>query len=479
VGLEAGAVVAGRYRVDRRIASGGMGEVWTGEHVAVGMRVALKTLLPAARADRQLVARFRREAQLLGRVRSERVSRVVDFVDDATYGLVLVMDFVEGEPLGTLLAERRLDVEDAIALGVDLARALADLHGARVVHRDLKPDNVILEALPSGRRRAVVLDLGVGRLDDASPRHTAQGAQGPHGVDDPIASLTEADMAVGTLAYMAPEQLLSSSTATAAADQYALGAILYRAVSGGEVFRAGDEASAAKEKLTNEAPKLVLARVDRVANGLCAVVARALRRLPEERFASADAMLADLAELADLARATSLDLEAATEEALPPSSALIADDPTDRSPHHSTERSPALEGEPTRRMSQPPVPLESAPFSRADPPRTDPSRAEPTRSRPPSARSPEETPPGFDPLTASSIHQTRPTVHSPILAPVKPPSPPTLASLPASTRSYLPPPRALPIPAAVIGMLLALLVGAIGGFATRALTVPAPPHAHH
>src|SRR4051812_15264502 len=95
--LTPGAVIAGRYRVERKVGSGGMGEVWAGEHISIGVKVALKKLLPAAALDHQVVARFKREAYLLGRIRSEHVARVVDFVADSAFGLVLVMDFVEGE----------------------------------------------------------------------------------------------------------------------------------------------------------------------------------------------------------------------------------------------------------------------------------------------------------------------------------------------------------------------------------------------
>ncbi len=104
-----GALIAGRYRVERKVGSGGMGEVWAGEHVAIGLRVAIKTLLPAAACDRQVVARFKREAYLLGRIRSDYVSKVIDFVTDAQVGLVLVMEFVEGEALATLLESRTRD----------------------------------------------------------------------------------------------------------------------------------------------------------------------------------------------------------------------------------------------------------------------------------------------------------------------------------------------------------------------------------
>src|SRR6476661_2106643 len=95
--LSAGVVIAGRYRVDRKVGSGGMGEVWAGEHLAIGVRVALKTLLGAAKVNHEVVARFKREAYLLGRIRSDHVARVVDFVADDVFGLVLVMEFVEGD----------------------------------------------------------------------------------------------------------------------------------------------------------------------------------------------------------------------------------------------------------------------------------------------------------------------------------------------------------------------------------------------
>ncbi len=342
--LRPGAVIAGRYRIDRKIGSGGMGEVWAGENVAIGVRVALKTLLPAAALDAQIVARFRREAQLLGRLRSDRVARVVDFIEDRQVGLCLVMDYVEGELLGDVLLARRLGIEEALDVGVDIVSALCDLHRARVVHRDLKPDNIILEPLPGGGGRAVIVDLGVSRLD-----------AGPS--SEEMTSITQVDTAVGTLPYMAPEQLLSSSTATASADVYAVGAILFRAVSGDQVF-GDDDGLAARRKLSGEAPPLSLRRVDRLATGLTAVVARALRRHPEERFSSAEAMLRELTALQDLARATALDLDANTEEALPPSALALARARRPR-PRRRTRG-----GDPRPRRPRPVAPSRSCPLRR-------------------------------------------------------------------------------------------------------------------
>src|SRR3954462_6110790 len=161
--LTPGAVIAGRYRVDRKVGAGGMGEVWAAEHRAVGSRVAIKTLLAAAAQNHEIVARFKREALILGKIRSDHVARVVDFVTDDVYGPVLVMEFVEGDPLSRVLQQRTLSVEETIELGVDIASALCDLHHAHIVHRDLKPGNLILQTQKSGRFRAIVVDFGVSR----------------------------------------------------------------------------------------------------------------------------------------------------------------------------------------------------------------------------------------------------------------------------------------------------------------------------
>src|SRR4051812_39942610 len=95
--LSPGAIIGGRYLVERKIGSGAMGEVWAGEHIAVGYRVAIKTMLSEGASDKELVERFKREALLLGRIHSDYVARILDFVQDSTYGLVLVLDLIEGE----------------------------------------------------------------------------------------------------------------------------------------------------------------------------------------------------------------------------------------------------------------------------------------------------------------------------------------------------------------------------------------------
>src|SRR5512132_1147540 len=299
--LTPGAVIAGRYRVDRKVGSGGMGEVWAGEHRTVGSRVAIKTLLAAAALNHEVVARFKREAYILGKIRSDHVARVVDFIADDVYGLVLVMELVDGEPLNRVLQEQLLSVEETIELGVDIASALCDLHHAHIVHRDLKPGNIILQTLQGGRQRAVVVDFGVSRLMSGSEPDE----------DDEVTGITRADMAVGTIEYMAPEQILNSRAVTSVSDIYATGAILFRAVAGRHVFgNIASDAELAQKKLMTESPPLTLDRNDKLSDGLIRVVTRALRRKPVDRYQSAEDLLNDLLPLRDLARvATAAQLE--------------------------------------------------------------------------------------------------------------------------------------------------------------------------
>jgi eukaryotic-like serine/threonine-protein kinase len=298
--LTPGAVIAGRYRVDRKVGAGGMGEVWAGEHRLVGSRVAIKTLLAAAALNHEVVARFKREAYILGKIRSDHVARVVDFVADDVYGLVLVMELVEGEPLNRVLQEKMLSVEETIELGCDIASALCDLHHAHIVHRDLKPGNIILQPQQGGRYRAVVVDFGVSRMLSGSEPDE----------DDEVTGITRADMAVGTIEYMAPEQILNSRAVTSVSDIYATGAILFRAVAGRHTFgNIASDAELAQKKLMTEAPPLTLQRSDKLSEGLIRVVTKALRRKPVDRYQSAEELLKDLLPLRDLARVANAQLD--------------------------------------------------------------------------------------------------------------------------------------------------------------------------
>lgn len=314
-GLHPGALVLKRYVVERKIAAGAMGEVWCGEHEQLHLKVAIKTLRPHALVVDEIVTRFAREAFLLGQIHSDHVARVLDYSQGGKHGPILVMEFVEGPTLANVLRSRRLSVEEAIDLGIDIGNALRELHAASVVHRDVKPSNIIMRPSRSGDQRAVFVDLGVSRLlDDECP------------AQESLTEITSADRAVGTIEYMAPEQILSSREVRPSADLYALGAILFRAVTGVNVYGDVRGMSLARLKLTQPPPELDTGRGDRVARGFCEVVSRALERAPEDRYEVADEVLADLQLLRDAARrvAASQTISAATPKvarSLPPKGA--------------------------------------------------------------------------------------------------------------------------------------------------------------
>jgi serine/threonine-protein kinase len=283
-----GTIVSGRFRIERLVASGAMGNVWEGAHCELQLRVAVKTLRKEVMSNREIVARFSREAFLLGRIQSEHVARVLDFTLDRRFGPLLVTEFIEGPSLASFLQGRRLTVEEAIDLGIDVVRGLGALHRAQIIHRDVKPANILLRTLGECGRCAVFVDFGVSRL-----------ATRDEGSDDALTEITMADRAVGTFEYMAPEQILSSRTVTVSADLYAVGAILYRAVAGHHAFGDASGPDLARHKLSLEAPALVTGRSDRVAKRFEALVARALAQSPGDRYELADALLADLVLLRD------------------------------------------------------------------------------------------------------------------------------------------------------------------------------------
>jgi serine/threonine-protein kinase len=312
-GLVPGAVVVRRFRADRLIASGSMGEVWAGYDMRLKLNVAMKILRRKAQANHEIVARFSREAFLLGKIQTDRVARIYDFVARGRYAPVLVMELIEGPCLAQVVSTTQLAVEDAIDLGVDLAKALRELHAAKVVHRDLKPANVMLRPRPEGEYRAVFVDLGVSRmlsdeaLDDC----------------DQLTEITTADRCVGTIEYMAPEQILSSRTAKPVVDLYAVGAILFRAVAGHNVFGDLRGVDLARKKLSEAPPALDTGRSDIVARGFEDALARALSPSPDDRFEDAEELLAELSRLRDAACRGGVARSATRPSLLPRSTKLL------------------------------------------------------------------------------------------------------------------------------------------------------------
>jgi len=216
--LAAGAVVGGRFVVERRLGIGGMGVVYAAQDQVIDRKVALKVLtLGTAKAR----ARFRQEAAAASRISSRFVSAIHDFGRDEALGVeYIVMELLEGQTLGEVLAESgMLSVSQAAAVGGDIAEALAAAHAAGVVHRDLKPGNVWL----LGDGGVKVIDFGIARVDSPTP-----------GPDDP-GGITNPDAIVGTPRYISPEAV-EGAPIDARADLYSLGVLLYELIAGRPPF---------------------------------------------------------------------------------------------------------------------------------------------------------------------------------------------------------------------------------------------------
>jgi serine/threonine-protein kinase len=150
-----GAMIAGKYRIKRRVGAGGMGAVYEGENVAIRKRVAIKVIEHQHAHAPELAKRFQREAEAASAVESEHIVQVFDIGQDPTLGLYMVMEMLAGEDLSARIekAGGKLPVEDASAIMLQTARGLAKAHAAGVVHRDLKPANLFLTAREDGTVR--------------------------------------------------------------------------------------------------------------------------------------------------------------------------------------------------------------------------------------------------------------------------------------------------------------------------------------
>ncbi len=268
-----GRLVAGKYRLKQRIGSGGMGVVYEAEHSVLGRRFAIKYLHDHFAAGQRMLSRFLREARAAGCLQSDNILGALDFGRDEGVPY-LVMDLYPGEDLGSYLKSRgALDPTEAASLGLDICRGLAAAHEAQLVHRDLKPANVFVATRCGGQPVAKILDFGVAKL--------------LHGADQ-----SEDGALVGTLGYMAPEQITGSRAVDERADLYALGVLLYQTLSG-RLPHSGQRAELVFEVLSSDPAPLRTLRPE-VPIELAQLVHRLLARDPAERPTSASCVAAAL-----------------------------------------------------------------------------------------------------------------------------------------------------------------------------------------
>lgn len=265
----------GPYVFERPLGVGAYGVVWLAHRQEnPSSKVAIKVLHPQA-VSHESVERFRREARALEQLSSAYIAKMYEFVVGPPFGFALVMEYIQGELLANVFKRTKLGIEDSIHLGADLLRGVMEMHRCGIIHRDLKPANVMLRPIDGGWI-AVVLDFNLSRF---------KGGMDENG--RPQGNLTAMGSAIGTIPFMAPEQIVDARRANESADVYSVGAILYNAVVGAPPF----DVSTFRVKLSEEAPPVATGRSDPTALGFAEVVGHALRRRPTDRYASAQEML--------------------------------------------------------------------------------------------------------------------------------------------------------------------------------------------
>jgi serine/threonine-protein kinase len=285
-------VLDGRYELDRKIGEGGMARIYAGRDLRLNRRVAIKIPHAHLAGDPDFIERFRHEAQAAAMLSDPNIVDVYDVGKDGDINYI-VMEFVEGTDLKTLIAAQApLPVERAVAIAEQVARGLAAAHRAGMVHRDIKPQNVIVT--PDGRARITDFGIAKSRLSTA---------------------LTETGVSFGTVDYLSPEQA-QGRPATAQSDVYALGVTIFELLTGRLPF-SGDSAVAVAMKHVAEPPPLPRGLNPAIPVGLEALILRALDKDPARRPQSA----AEFARLL-VGYANAADQATVVNQALPPQARL-------------------------------------------------------------------------------------------------------------------------------------------------------------
>jgi serine/threonine-protein kinase len=268
-----GAILAGKYRVERVLGEGGMGVVLAARHLELGELVAIKLIGNDVQRDKIQLERFRREARAMMRIKSEHVVRTYDIgrlEDDTPF---MVMEYLEGQDLTRRLQQTGpLTLHHAVDLMMEACDALAHAHCLGIVHRDLKPSNLFLVKRPDGREHLKVIDFGIAKQSNLG--HTGSSL-----------SLTRTKQIVGSPQYMAPEQMSSAKSVDARADIWSLGVTLFELLTGHVPFVGKTMVSLYKDISTSEPPAIRRYRPE-LPLAVESAVCRCMQKDRERRFNS-------------------------------------------------------------------------------------------------------------------------------------------------------------------------------------------------
>ena len=268
-----GQVIADRYNIVKKLGEGGMGAVYLGEHVKMGRKSAIKVMAPSMANDPDAISRFNREAANASRISHANVCQIYDFGETPEGIIYLAMEFIEGQALTDLIEkEGALHPTRAAAILKQAAEGLAAAHDLGMVHRDIKPDNIMIVTGKGGVDIVKVVDFGI-----------AKAVQG----DDTSQKVTKTGLVVGTPEYMSPEQL-SGDKLDGRSDLYSLALVLYRMLTGVLPFQAETSQEMMIKRLTDDPMPLAEARPDiEYPARLQAVLDKALQRTAADRYGDA------------------------------------------------------------------------------------------------------------------------------------------------------------------------------------------------
>jgi serine/threonine protein kinase len=265
--LRPGALIAGRYRLERLLGEGGMAIVWEATHTVTQRGVAMKFLRESLRDKEELRVRFHREASAASALHHPNVVEIVDVFDYEEGAPVMVMELFHGETLGDKLErDERLSLEETAALIVPVISAVGAAHALGIVHRDLKPDNVFLSQGPAGQV-VKVLDFGIAKLTNGAGARQLR---------------TEAGSMLGTPCYMAPEQAQGNEVVDHRADIWSLGVMLYECLSGTRPIE-GDDLVQVVTRLVSAAIMPLERLAPHLPHDVAATVMQMLARDPARR----------------------------------------------------------------------------------------------------------------------------------------------------------------------------------------------------